>query len=518
MTEFERPSSDQEKQIVDLLLPFAADPLGFVLANYPWGEPNTPLADIKGPREWQREELSRLGDAMRDALFAKDNGLPYDVFRAAFSSGRGPGKSAFAGMVANWHVSTHIGAHTIVAANTETQLRTKTFPEIARWFTFGLNRHWFTVEGMLIRPAPWFGEMVATQLRVDPKYWGVFGQNWQPDNPDSFAGAHVPYGMMVMFDEASGIADGVWTVTEGFFIEPNPSAYRGWFAFSQMRRPSGRFYDLFYDRDGKGSGWHARTMDISDPRYGMNTEEIQKFIARYGTDSDAVRVEIRGLPPKQGDKQFIDTNAVREAQTRTLLADKDAPLVMGVDPAPRGRTAIRFRQGPDARTIQPIILEGKDNIQIADMVVQLVNHYNPDAVVVDAGNGTGVIDILKRRRVKVHEVWMGWAATKAEWATMGTELWARLRDWLPLGCIDASPELFRDLTKREWRWHGREEKCRILEPKKNLAARGIPSPDDADALCLTFFVNPPRRDRSATRGRQRVVIAEGVEKSLFGDL
>lgn len=515
--EFNRPNAKQESQLVELLLSFKNDPYGFVMAAFPWEEAGTPLANFKGPREWQVEELLRLRRAMRDATFAHENGLPFDVYRAAFSSGRGPGKSAFLGMLAVWFLTTHPGASVIIAANTETQLRTKILPEIAKWFTMTLNRHWFSIEGLAIRVAPWLAQTMADQLKIDPKFYGVFGQMWQEESPDSFTGGRSAYGNMVLFDEAAGIPNAIWDIVGGFFMSPARPAHQIFIATSQMRRPSGRFYDLFYDP--AFADWHTRTMDTRDPKYGIPPEIVAREIAEHGGDEDCdyVRVDIRGLPPKQGDRQLITTDDVRGAQERELLRDENAPLIMGCDPAPRGRTVIRFRRGRDARSIPPFVLDGYDNVRIADFVVQLMDKYNPDAIAIDMGMGTGVIDILRKMRVKVTEVSFGSSAEgDGEFALFGAQLWGRMRDWMAGGMIDKSDTLFRDLTKREWRWHGREESKKALEPKASAKARGIPSPDDGDALAITFAVNPPRRDRTA-RGGERVVIADHDEgyDSLF---
>ena len=514
--EFARPDAKSEAEIFSLLLKYSLDPYGFVMVAYPWNVPGTPLEGIKGPRPWQVEELKRIGKAMQEAAWAKENGLPYDVYRAAFSSGRGPGKSALLSWLAHWHISTHMGANTIVAANTEKQLYTKIFPEIAKWVTLGINKHWFTTEGIVIKPAGWFAQLGAEQLSIDPRFWGVFGQMWQEENPVSFSGGRSAYGMLVLFDEASGIPETIWNVTQGFFMSPNPPVYRIWIAASQMHRPSGRFYDLFYD-PVHGEGWRTLTMDTSDPKYGVDPNDVAKAIKQHGVDSDYVRVEIRGLPPKQGDKQLIPTDDIMGARDREFQADENEPLILGVDPAPRGRTVCRFRRGRDARSIPPFVLEGKDNVQIAEFIMQLIARYNPDAIVVDAGMGTGVIDVLKRYRVKVKEVWFGEAAPDGgEFALVGAMLWGRVRDWLPGGMIDKSDTLLRDLMKREWRWYGREEKQKCLESKQDAKARGVPSPDDGDALALTFMVNPPRRDRFSRRVEGRPTIAEGgYNDSLF---
>jgi hypothetical protein len=493
-------SQAQEAEILTQVLSFRNDPVGFALWSYPWGEKGTVLEHIKGPRDWQLEELDRIGQHVRKQEFALANDLALEIWRSAYSSGRGPGKSAVLGMLAHWQVSTHLGATCIVTANTEGQMRTKTFPEFAVWFGSAVNRHWFTIETMRIVPAAWLVELVRRPqeeggLGIDPKYWYVQGQTWSEDNPSSFAGTHNPRGLMVLFDEAAGIPSPIWDTTDGFFTEVNP--YRFWLAASQMRHRSGRMFELFNDKQ-IGYGWRCRTLSTRGMQ-GVDQALIRDQIRRYGEDSDFVRVEIDGLPPRTADDQFIPWDTVRAAQRNELQPDYGEALVLGVDPAPRGKTAWRFRQGRNARDCCGSATRGswlgRDNVQIAQGIMDLDAKYKPDHICIDFGMGTGVIDILKRKTLngRLHEVRFGDQAHDgkgSEFATHAIELWARVRDWLPGAMIEKDDgekgTLSQQLTDRGWRYSGREEGKKILETKEDMGKRGVASPDDADALACTF--------------------------------
>jgi hypothetical protein len=64
---------------------------------------------------------------------------------------------------------------------------------------------------------------------------------------------------------------------------------------------------------------------------------------------------------------------------------------------------------------------------------------------------------------------------------------ANLKEWLKGGAIDEDPELRTDLISRRYAYkivNGRE--CIVLEPKEAMKQRGLASPDDGDALALTF--------------------------------
>ena len=496
---------------------FKDDPTGFVIYAYPWGVSGTPLAALSGPRDWQLRELEELAAHLKLQKFALANDLPMAMYKAAWSSGRGPGKSAELGMLAHWHVSTHIGAQAIVAANTETQMRLKTFPEFARWFNSAVNAHWFTVDGMRITPMPWLAEMVAKPpaeggLGIDPRYWNVAGQTWTEENPSAFAGAHNAYGLAVLFDEAAGIPGGVWDTTDGFFTDP--TLYRFWFAASQMRENAGRFHDLFYDAR-IGAGWRKLKMSIRGMQ-GIDQQWVRDKIEQYGENSDFVRVEIDGDAPRTSAKQFIPSENVRAAEANWMPTDGGAALVLGVDPAPRGRTVMRFRQGKNARDCcgpdTRVELFNKDNHEIAMEVMRLDAKHKPDEICIDFGMGTGVIDIVKRHRLHGRLIEVRFGETpedkNGEAGSRACELWCRVRDWLPLGMIEKSDALYAEFTDRGWKWSGREEGKKVLESKQDLQARGVASPDDVDALACTFAGKA--RVRRVQSEARKVVIADGV--------
>jgi hypothetical protein len=514
----------QEAEILTQILSLRNDPVGFVQYAYPWGEAGTPFESFKGPRDWHTDELEALKGFIRANEFAHENDLPLGIHKAAWSSGRGLGKTALFAMAAHFHQSTCLGGKTVAVANTEGQLRGIVFPEMGKWFTAAINGHWFKVEGMKISVEPWLADLVRDQKGINPDQWVVIGKTWTEENPDAYVGEHNAYGLLVLFDEAAGVHSSIWDKTEGFFTEKTP--YRYWLAASQMRNRQSRFFEIFND-PRMGKGWRARTLSTRGAQ-GIDQALVEDQIRRYGEDSDFVRVEIMGLPPLTSEDQFIPWSNVRAAQNNELVRDWGEPLILGVDPAPRGKTAWRFRQGRNARDCCGAATHGAwlgyDNLDIAEAIIKLDQKYKPDAICIDFGMGTGVIDVLKRKRTygRVHTVKFGAAPydKATEWATHAIELWAKVRDWLPEAMIEPDDgergSLSQQLTDRGWRWSGREDGKKILETKDDLQRRGVKSPDDADALACTFEVNPPRSD--ARKGGQGAVkIAEGMGGSpLFG--
>ena len=226
----------QEEQVLMTRLwapQLANDPEAFVLFVFPWGQPNTPLAKFKGPRKWQRLVLRELADHIKK----NDGKLDMETFRLAVSSGRGIGKSALVSWLILWMLSTRIGSTIIVSANSEAQLRSVTWGELTKWAAMIINAHWWEISATKLMPAKWICELVERDLKKGTRYWAAEGKLWSDENPDSYAGVHNMDGMMLIFDEASGIPDSIWSVGAGFFTENILDRY--WLAFSNPRRNTG---------------------------------------------------------------------------------------------------------------------------------------------------------------------------------------------------------------------------------------------------------------------------------------
>jgi hypothetical protein len=488
-------------------------PRRFVELVYPWGKEGTPLQRHKEPRKWQIEEWELMADHISANKQWIDCGLDPLVYQSSNVTGRGVGKSAFMAMTDHWFRSTVIGGSGLYTANTETQLRSKTWPEFGKWHTLALNQHWFEKNALDIRLNGWFEEQVKKEMQIGTDLYMSRALTWSAENTDAFAGQHNDYGTIIGFDEASGIPKPIWDVTEGFFTEP--VLHRYWFVFSNGRRNTGPFFECFH---ANRKYWHRRNLD-SRTVEGTDKTLLNQIVEKNGEDSDVARVEVRGMFPRQGDRQFISREVVEDARIRELESDNAAPLIMGVDPARFGddSTVIRFRQGRDARSIPPIVLNGRDNMEVAATCAEWINKANPDAVCVDAGNGTGIIDRLRALGFKVHEVWFGSSSSKPEYADKRTELWADMRDWLGGAAIDLSEDLHTDLTAPEYDFVGAEDKVK-LESKEKLKARGFASPDNADALACTFAVKVARKDRTALakRAGRKDVRAKDVDYKVLG--
>ena len=169
------------------------NPLGFCLFNWMWGE-NT-LKD-RALEPWQKEVLWDIGKGLEGGMDVEE------AVQLAVASGHGIGKSALIAMIIIWFLSTHAHPQVVVTANTGTQLATKTWRELAKWWGLSLNKDWFT----------W----TATKfyLTDEPATWFASAIPWSKERAEAFAGTHED-NVLVIYDEASGIDPIIWETTEG---------------------------------------------------------------------------------------------------------------------------------------------------------------------------------------------------------------------------------------------------------------------------------------------------------------
>ena len=488
-------SPDEEQTLMTRLWSpaLANDPEAFVLFAYPWGQPNTPLAKFKGPRKWQREVLRDIAKHIK----ANQGKMDMDTLREAVSSGRGIGKSALVSWLINWMLSTRIGSSVIVSANSEAQLKSVTWGELSKWSAMLINSHWWEISATKLLPAAWLTDLVERDLKKGTRYWAAEGNLWSEENPDSYAGVHNHDGMMVIFDEASGIPDAIWSVAAGFFTEDILDRY--WFAFSNPRRNTGYFFECF---NAKRAFWNARTVDARTVE-DTDKQVYNQIIAEYGEDSREARVEVYGEFPSAGEDQFISPVTVEDAFKRPKYKDETAPIVMGIDPARGGAdsTVIVVRQGRDLISIKRY--QGEDTMSIVGRVIDAIEEFKPALTVIDEGGlGYGILDRLTEQRYKVRGVNFGWKAKNPiMWGNKRAEMWGAMKDWVKTASIPEDRKLKSDLTSPTRKPNSAG--TIFLEGKKEMKARGMASPDAADALCVTFAFPVAHREYNAKNIRSQ---------------
>jgi hypothetical protein len=469
---------EAEDALINLVASCGKNPLRFVKAVYPWGSDVLTGEGSDSPRDWQTSILKDVADYMKSPRKGR---LP---FKLSVASGHGIGKSALLSWLVHWGMSTQDDCKVVVTANTENQLRTKTWPEVIKWFQLGMNSHWFKNSAMSI---------TSSDVRHSA-LWRADAIPWSEQNPNAFAGLHSKgKRVMLIFDEGSTIPESIWEVAEGALTDYDTDIF--WFVFGNPTQNSGRFADCFgrYAKVWKHKQIDSRTVK------GTNKELFADWVETYGEDSDFIKVRVRGVFPSAADHQLIPINDVDLCMRTEMTFLPEEPVILGVDIARYGsdQSVLYERQGRVIRT--PVRWRGFDSVQSAEKIALEYKSRKADLVIVDGGNsGGGVVDVLKRiiPSSKVLEVNFGQASCKPTvYKNKRAEMWHTMAEAIKKGVqLPSEKDLREELISIEY--HIDAKGLIQLEDKDLLKQRIGRSPDDADALALTFAFTPSLKRRT----------------------
>jgi len=234
---------------------------------------------------------------------------------------------------------------------------------------------------------------------------------------------------------------------------------------------------------------YKRAYDLDDEQIHWRRVKIQELDSTWLFKQEYPATAIEAFQ-SSGDDCFIDSERVYRARHGTPIIDKDAPLIIGVDPARFGddRTAIMFREGRVCSKI--LTYKNKDTMDVRDIVAELIDRYKPLMVNIDVGGlGAGVYDGLKRFGYDdiIRDVNFGGKARNDEkYKNKRAEMWGEMRDWLgdEPNQIPDDDALQADLITPSYKFDNNQRLQ--LESKDDIKKRGMKSPDLGDALALTF--------------------------------
>ncbi len=202
-----------------------------------------------------------------------------------------------------------------------------------------------------------------------------------------------------------------------------------------------------------------------------------------------------------GQEPFITSLEVVRAR-KSYGIEPVGPLILGVDPATNGgdRFAVAARRG---NVVQWVEYRNKINsLEGTQWIRELIDRLNPARVNIDTGNeGNAIVTNLKSIGPKYVNVVRGvnfGGTSQAKLAmpkipgpkNRRAEMWQRLQTWL----LQAEPVKLPDMDMLQTDITSPKLKPQLnndflLESKVDMKARGVKSPDLADAVALTFAFN-----------------------------
>jgi hypothetical protein len=474
-----------QRAVIEDLGGMQRDPLNYARYAFPWGK-----GELKGKqlRKWQVKVLEDISKGLKKGQI---NNLQ-EAIQIAIASGHGVGKSALVAMIIMWGLSTHEDTKIVVTANTDTQLRTKTWPEVQKWHRLAINNFMFEVTATA----------VYSKDKKHEKTWRADAIPNSDHNTESFAGLHNEgKRILVVFDEASAIPNKIWEVTEGALTDENTEII--WLAFGNPTRANGRFNDCFKRLRHRWTSYQIDSRDVE----GTNKDQINNWLEDYGEESDFFKVRVRGIFPSTNTRQFISQAIIDKAETMkpTPLEYDFAPVILSCDPAWTGDDdlVIAKRQGVHFEILE-VIPKNDDDMLIAHKINRYESDYDADAVFIDVGYGTGIYSCGKAMGRNWKLVDFGGKSNDPSCINKRAEMWEKMRVWLrDGGSLPNDRELIVELGIPET--VSRDDGKIKLESKESMKKRGEKSPNKADALALTFAFPVSKKNRNRTVNKRKAI-------------
>ena len=444
------------------------------------------------PDEWQADTLRAV---------AKDP-------RVGLSACVGPGKSTVMSWIGWWWLDTRYDATGFAASVTRENLRDNLWKEMAKW-----RDRAPTVKAAFDQHA----ERIVHKKR--PETWFLSARGWAKDaNPTQqasalggFHGKHV----LVLLDECGVLPDSVMVTAERIFANAEIDEARLVAAWNP-ETTDGAAYRIC--TRGRAS-WNVInvTGDPDDPKRSprISLEWAKQQILDWGRDNDFVRVNVLGLFPLRGTDTLLGPDDITKAQARDVpeVALRGEASIWGLDPARSlagDRAVLRERCGVVA--FRPHLFRGLDGTQLGDRCSHILNESKrtPDYLFVDVGGvGASAFDrlvVLGWKSIIIPVDFAG-SPDQDRFHDKNAEMHWRCAKWVrERGCLPIdSGVLATELTSRKFSYTTRGKRTAFaVESKDDLKARGLPSPDEADALALTFFSeHTPARAQSLLEAERR---------------
>lgn len=404
--------------------------------------------------------------------------------RIALKACKGPGKSTLLAWVGWWFLATRPHPKVVCTSISGDNLRDNLWAEMAKW----QKRSPF-----LTKRFTWSAERISSNEHVET--WWASARQW-PKTADAtqqantLAGVHADH-VLFLIDEAGGIPDAVVATAEAglanaieekgteakLILAGNPTHLSG-----PLYRACTRERALWWVKEiSSAPDDPSRTPRVS-------AQWAQEQIDKYGRDSPWVLVNVFGQFPPGQSNTLLGVEEVTAA-TRREMVERDwleEVKVLGVDVARFGddQSVLFRRQG--RASFPPKVFRNVDTMRLASEVAQEVGAWQPDATFVDVtGIGGGVVDRLKQLGFSVIGVDFGGRPNAGKFLNKRCEMWWELSQWLRAGGgIPDDSELISELTSPTYSFNSAGKL--VLESKADMKARGVSSPDKADALALTF--------------------------------
>lgn len=438
------------------------------------GDPVDWIEDRLGATTWSRQQ--DIARAVRDQP------------RVAVQASHSVGKSWLAARIAAWWIDSHaIGdAFVFSTAPSQAQVDAILWRELRRAhaaadlpgrLTAGAHPRWLIGDELVA-----LGRKSADMANAE-------------EAAASLQGIHARH-LLIVLDEAGGVAPWVYDAVDAMATNEHARIL----AIGNPTDPESRFAQIC----APGSGWHVEEVSAFDTPAFTGEEVspdileqlvspawVERMRSQWGDGSARWTSRVLGQFPDEADDTLISRQWVKAAQARTLPMEvPGSPGAFGCDIARAGgdETIVYLNRGGRARLVHRS--QGNELMRTTGVIVSLLRDgFAAWPAIVDAvGIGAGVYDRLREQNANV----VGFVASERahrpdRFLNRRAELFWDLREAMREGLLDLDPadeELASQLVAI--RFHETSRGLIAIERKQDMKARGVSSPDRADALAMSL--------------------------------
>lgn len=399
--------------------------------------------------------------------------------RLGLKACKGPGKTALLAACAWNFLATRLKPKIAATSITGDNLSDNLWPEMAKWQS---------KSAFLKAKFTW--QKTRIYANDHPEEWFMSARTWPraadlQTQAEALGGLHADYVMFIL-DESGGIPDAVAATAEGALATGRECK------LLQAGNPDHLEGPLYRACTSERHLWYMQeiTADPDDPRRAtrVSVQWARDQIDKYGKDNPWVLVNVFGKFPPSSINVLLGPDEVETAMNRHYPREEYdySQKRLGIDVARMGddRTVLFARQG--LRALDPVELRNANGPQVASRAALARDRWAWEQSYIDdtGGFGGSVIDSMLQAGMPHVPVNFSSRADDSRYLNRRAEIWFRMAEWIKRGgWLPKRPGLKRELTAPTYTFQNGKFK---LEEKEQIKDRLGFSPDEADALALTF--------------------------------
>lgn len=435
----------------------------------------------------------------------------------AVKSCHGPGKSFTGSGATSWWLDIHeLGsAFAITTAPSWPQVEAILWREIRRRHTEG------KLSGRITLDCQWHMGAAGSKRGDSTEEMIAMGRKPADYDEDTFQGIHARY-LLALLDEACGVPESLWNSVLSLVTNENTRVL----ALGNPDDPNSRFAKVC----APGSGWNVISISVYDtPLFSGETncavcgnplpeDMLESLVSPlwvedrrrdWGEGSPMWTSKVLGEFPDTSDEYLISPALVAKAQEADLPGLSFGRFALDVARFGEDKSVVYRNRDGVVRFVESWAKQDTmSTVGRAGNILKKFPTQRPPMNVDIIGVGAGVFDRLRELRFNVGPYQGSQRAINpAKFKNRRAESWWTFRSMMEEGLIDLDPKdetLAAQLTSVKY---GIDSSGRIfIESKDDIRARGLPSPDHADAAIMSTVEvgNVPQNfgedDLSETRG------------------